>query len=297
VPASCGDGALQAGFGEKCDNGAGNDDNSYGPTSCRKNCTLGGYCGDGIPNGNEVCDKGADNGKTYGADSCTYSCTPGPRCGDGAVAKGIEACDDGAANGTMASHCSTSCTLQPYCGDGIKQNNEECDYGQFASTEYGGCTDMCLFGPKCGDGGPGNTPDPEEECDYGADDNDGSYNGCTDKCALGPRCGDGIQQSPQEACDNGFNADDYDNPKTPQAECGLNCTAPPTCGDGVLQPAYELCDDGACEDANDPKCNRPVGSAESYDGCNAFCEFGPYCGDGKEQKEAGEQCDDGAENT
>lgn len=284
VPASCGDGTLQAGFGEKCDNGGANNNSSYGPTSCKTNCTLGGYCGDDVVNGDEVCDNGADNGKTYGADSCTYTCTPGPRCGDGAVAKGLEACDEGAANGTVGSHCSASCTIQPYCGDGIKQNGEECDYGQFASTEYGGCTTTCVFGPKCGDGGPGNTPDPEEECDYGSADNDGSYNGCTNKCALGPRCGDGALQSGEgEVCDNGFNADDYNDPKTPQEECGMNCTAPPFCGDGVLQASYEFCDAG---DANMPA---------AYDGCTNLCEFGPYCGDGTLQSDH-EVCDDGVDN-
>ena len=42
---------LQSGQGEQCDNGGHNNDNSYGRRSCKTNCKLGGYCGDGMPNG------------------------------------------------------------------------------------------------------------------------------------------------------------------------------------------------------------------------------------------------------
>jgi fibro-slime domain-containing protein len=285
VPASCGDGALQAAY-EQCDKGLQNNDASYGKTSCTTACKLGGYCGDGIPqtSDGEACDLGANNGKTYGPTSCGYDCQPGPRCGDH-IRNGGEQCDDGPDNGKATSHCDTDCTIKPYCGDGIKQVGEECDYGQFASTEYGGCTDMCMFGPRCGDGGPGDTPDLEEECDRGTPSNTGGYDGCTNKCTLGPRCGDSITQAAEgEACDNGFNADDYDDPNTPQAECGPDCTLPPHCGDGRLQPAHELCDNGQ---ANDD---------EAYEGCTTKCDFGPYCGDGNIDVQGGETCDNGRAN-
>ena len=285
VPASCGDGVLQAAY-EQCDKGVQNNDASYGKTSCTTACKLGGYCGDGIPQtgDGEACDLGANNGKTYGPTSCGYDCQSGPRCGDH-IRNGSEECDDGPDNGNASSHCDTDCTIKPYCGDGIKQVGEECDYGQFASTEYGGCTSVCMFGPRCGDGGPGDTPDPEEECDRGVANNTGGYDGCTNKCALGPRCGDGVTQGAQgEVCDNGFNADDYDDPTTPQAECGPNCTLPPYCGDGKLQPAHELCDNGK---ANDD---------EAYEGCTSKCDFGPYCGDGNVDVQGGEICDNGKAN-
>jgi fibro-slime domain-containing protein len=302
VPASCGDGTLQPG-NEQCDKGAQNDDASYGKNSCKTDCKLGGYCGDGTAQTDhgETCDLGNNNGKTYGAGSCGYDCQPGKRCGDGAINDGSEQCDDGVMNGSIGSHCSTLCKLEPYCGDGKVLGDEQCDHGQFAHDppDYGGCTLMCTWGPQCGDGA---LNDPPEECDDGAANNDATYDGCTTRCALGPRCGDGVKQ-PNESCDNGFNADDYDDPQTPQAECGMNCTAPPTCGDGELQSFIEYCDYGTCEDANDPKCNRSSVGVAAYGGCNDHCEFGPFCGDGTPQtgvdaagNDITEDCDDGVGN-
>ena len=282
VPASCGDGTLQASF-EQCDKGNQNNDASYGPSSCTTTCTLGGYCGDGTPNGNEICDLGMNNGK-YGANSCGYDCKPGPRCGDH-IRNGNEQCDDGVDNGSLTSHCDTDCTIKPYCGDGVKQMSEGelCDYGQFASNDYGGCTNMCLFGPHCGDGGPDNTPDLEEECDYGSAKNTGGYDGCKANCTLGPRCGDGVKNG-DEKCDNGFNADEYDDPHTPEGvECAAGCKLPPGCGNGNKEVGFELCDEG--DDNNDTK----------YDGCTLSCEYGPFCGDGTTDMPE-EDCDNGADN-
>ncbi len=282
VPASCGDGTLQPGF-EQCDKGAANNDSAYGKNECKTNCQLGGYCGDLAvqTTKGETCDLGANNGKTYGPNSCGYDCKAGRRCGDGILNDPSEKCDDGAMNGAISSHCSVTCTVVPYCGDGETKAPEQCDYGQFATDppEYGGCSSMCTLGPSCGDG----MTDPEEECDKGAANNNATYDGCTLACTLGPRCGDGVKQADKgEACDNGFNEDDYNDPKTPQEECGKNCMPPPFCGDGAVQSAYELCDEGASN------------SDTAYEGCTTKCEFGPYCGDGA--KNGTESCDDGTKN-
>jgi len=88
LPPRCGDGTVQPAQ-EQCDNGAGNNDSSYGPTSWHHDLPPGGYCGDGKKNGTEACDTGALNGTTYGPTSCGYDCKPGPRCGDG-VRNGAE---------------------------------------------------------------------------------------------------------------------------------------------------------------------------------------------------------------
>lgn len=268
APSRCGDGKVEPAF-EECDNGAANANGSYGAGSCTKSCLLGGYCGDGTKNGSETCDTGALNGTTYGAGSCGYDCKPGPYCGDG-IRNGSEECD-----GTP--NCNANCKLDPYCGDGVLSSGEVCDNGQFASSEYGGCTNECDWGPRCGDG---TANAPFEECDLGDARNDASYDGCTPQCTAGPHCGDGALQADHgEACDNGFNEDDY--AYTSDA-CGPGCKAVPFCGDGKVQPGAELCDNGK-KNADD-----------AYEGCTTRCEWGPYCGDGR--KDSGEKCDDGANN-
>lgn len=268
-PPRCGDGSVQAAY-EQCDNGANNDDNAYGLDACRLDCTLGGYCGDGVTNGPESCDEGRANGQEYGPDSCGYDCLPGPRCGDG-VRNGPEECD-----GTP--DCRDDCTKAPACGDGVVSAGEECDYGQFASDAYGSCTDECAWGPNCGDGNP---DEPYEECDEGEENNVGGYNGCTPTCLRGPHCGDAIRQADEgEACDNGFNDDIY---AFSSDSCGPGCSLPPRCGDGDVDRSFELCDEG--EDNDD----------DAYNGCTTTCVWGPYCGDGDVDPQ--ETCDDGPDNT
>jgi len=138
--------------------------------------------------------------------------------------------------------------------------------------------------PDCGDG----MIVGWEVCDDGVDDNTGEYGKCDATCTGRTFCGDAIQQGPDddpagpEACDDGYNSALY---AYTADSCAAECTLPPYCGDGNLDAAFELCDNGA-DNADG-----------AYDGCNTDCTWGPYCGDGAIQSDAGEECDDGAENT
>jgi len=282
----CGDGILE-GSEEFCDNGGQNSNSAYGPGACLADCTPAPFCGDGVQDTGESCDRGVENG-VYDSDpnvACSATCTTGPHCGDG-VRNGGEACDDG--NNINDDACANNCSENAFCGNGRTERpndegfEEECDYGVLSSDVYGSCTAACLWGPHCGDG---SVDSPIEECDDGAAANDGSYGSCMPTCVLGPRCGDGeVAGAEGEACDNGFNQDDY---AFTDDSCGAGCTPVPYCGDGTVQSSFEFCDEGVD--------NAPA-SGDAYDSCWYDCTFGPYCGDGS--IDAGhETCDDGFDNT
>ncbi len=105
-------------------------------------------CGDGIVNGSESCDNGADNSDdSYGG--CTTSCTLAPYCGDGHVDTQFgEDCDD-TVNQTQYGHtagCGPGCHTVPYCGDGKVDSlfDEECDDGD-KNSDTGSCDTDCHF--------------------------------------------------------------------------------------------------------------------------------------------------------
>jgi fibro-slime domain-containing protein len=297
LPGNCGDNILQP-SNEVCDDGV--NDGGYG--ECL-NCTSISYCGDGVVNGPEVCEKDnftqggqaqggtANPGESFvnyqsGLNDCGFNCQLAPFCGDG-VRNGAEHCERFVTGEPEDVYCDAdTCTYEPYCGDGLVDagTGEQCDYGvDFGfdgdpeDAPFGGCTLSCELGPFCGDG----SQHEFEECDFGEASNDGEYDGCTDTCTLGPRCGDGELQSTQgEECDNGFNDDTY---AYVDDACGPDCSDVPYCGDGSIQATFELCDAG---DDNDDA---------TYDGCTTVCDWGPYCGDGTVQT-GFEQCDLGIDN-
>jgi fibro-slime domain-containing protein len=203
----CGDDTVQATFGEECDDGSGNADNTY--EGCTTACLLGPHCGDAVlqePAGEE-CDNGF-NEDTYAypgaADACGANCMSPPYCGDGRVQRTFELCDDGADNDDDAyDGCTTSCYFGPYCGDSVKNGPEQCDDGpdnKPYSPDGKGCSYECKRNlPYCGDGvrnGP-------EQCDDGTNQNTGEYGGCEDDCTRAPYCGDRDVDPDHEDCDDG----------------------------------------------------------------------------------------------
>lgn len=98
----CGDGVVDEGNGEECDDGAVNGDDQACTSECKNN-----VCGDGkVYAGVEACDDGAGNGD---GQACLSSCEIAA-CGDGHVWEGAEACDDG--NLDAGDGCSAGCVVE-----------------------------------------------------------------------------------------------------------------------------------------------------------------------------------------
>ena len=104
----CGDGAIQSEFSEVCDSANMNGKTCLtqtgyvsGTLACNAGCesfnTSGCYtCGNGVKEGPEACDSGANNG-TYGY--CNSTCTAVINCGDGILTTPNEVCDGANLNG------------------------------------------------------------------------------------------------------------------------------------------------------------------------------------------------------
>ncbi len=276
----CGDGQIDAQFGEVCDDGVNN--GTYGDENkCMHGCrALSPYCGDGLLNGAELCDDGENDGAYGEKGKCMTGCTGyAPYCGDRQVTDG-EVCDDGVNDGAYG-HCNSTCQgYGPRCGDGHvdSDHGEVCDDGKNDGS-YGGCMPGCKKeAPYCGDG--------RTNVAYGEKCDEGELNGtpkhCLSDCSDMDRyCGDGnVDSDLGEVCDQGeaYNTGAY-------GRCATDCSAMgPYCGDGNVDSAHgEACDDGVNDGA--------------YGGCAVDClSRSPYCGDGKIDLDYGENCDDGERN-
>jgi fibro-slime domain-containing protein len=195
----CGDGTVQAAAGETCDKGAMNMPSAYGKDICNTRCLPAPYCGDKKVDATfgEGCDDGVNSGLPG---SCKVDCSdfvPQPSCGDSMV-QNNEQCDQGTANGTMASTCDTHCRFK--CGNGFRDAGEDCDDGVNNGT-YGTCKPGCLLADYCGDG----VKNGPEQCDLGNANETNPYGPgkCSTMCTTGPYCGDGrIQPAFGEKCDS-----------------------------------------------------------------------------------------------
>lgn len=221
-------------------------------------------CGDGLLDlaEGEQC----EDGNTDPGDGCSATCQV-EICGNG-VHEAIlgEGCDDG--NLIDDDTCRNNCQL-PLCGDGVASTGEACDAGgNFPTCDFD-CT-----APLCGDGivnasfiPPGGFA--PEVCDDGGTS---PGDGCSPTCWL-EQCGDGVVNRPNEQCDDG------DLVQT--NACTNNCQNA-RCGDGFARTGFEACDAGGVNTAS----------------CDYDCTL-PQCGgsDGIVNFAAGEQCDDGNNNS
>jgi hypothetical protein len=137
-------------------------------------CQPVGVCGDGIVDrgSGEECDDGAAGNSGRGR--CTPQCKLNV-CGDAYMQDGVEECDNGARNGrppaeltygTPTPMCTTQCRVVSvsggYCGNGVREEGEVCDGTQFprdascrtlgfdyADRVDGGGRDVMTCSPTC----------------------------------------------------------------------------------------------------------------------------------------------------
>ncbi len=163
--AVCGNGIVEEGSGEQCDNGE-TDLNCLDEESncnfmqnlriqggqelvtiCNDSCLLQ-TCGNEIIEGDEQC----DFGDTEDGDGCSASCRL-EECGN-EIIEGDEQCDFG--DTEIGDGCSASCRFEE-CGNSILDPGEQCDEGNPSSND--GCSNTCIIETEC----VGNNCGPQAE--------------------------------------------------------------------------------------------------------------------------------------
>lgn len=233
-----------------------------------------------------VCESGLRCAPGLVCDVAQDACIEIGGCGDGIRddSKG-ELCDDG--NTKDGDGCSARCDSLEVCGNNHidAAKGELCDDG---NTEDGdGCSSSCRP-ERCGD----KILDPGEACDDG---NAISGDGCNADCSSNEACGNGVVDNYgpgsaiQEDCDP---EPRFPLPAVDTATCNSDCKFA-RCGDGRTNPLFRVPDSngGHLEECDDGD-GAPTDSA----GCNIDCTFA-HCGDGYRNAIAGEECDNGADNS
>jgi cysteine-rich repeat protein len=166
---------------------------------------------------------------------------------------------DGSTSGMDSSTSGSPTTVDPPT---TSEGSGSATSGMTTDFTTGSTTNTTDPPASCGDG----KLDNGEECDNG--DANGPGQSCKGDCTDNV-CGDG-DVGPGEGCDDG-NQNDAD-------DCSNACVSA-SCGNGEIE-GNEQCDD--MNDVDD-------------DACTNACTT-PACGDDIVQKDAGEDCDDGADN-
>ncbi|UPA22760.1 DUF4215 domain-containing protein [Candidatus Peribacteria bacterium] len=270
----CGNGGREC--NEECDDG-----NTRNDDGCNGSCYVeGGFCGDGIIQSlrGENCEPNLTDPSTdCNGDTCrliTIAPQP-PVCGN-SRREGMEECDDGNLNGGFNSFCNTSCKrTSGYCGNGIVESGrgEDCEPSLVSSDAPLSCSSSCRYDYFVNaSSAPALIPDSPQcagnECSLGGSDFCGSM-----------RC-EAISELPCLQCVGGACFTDAD------------CTDGAVCRDGVCILSFTPGADGGIARSSASSRSSLVSSSAA-----STPLFVAMAGCGNGELGAGEQCDEGRENS
>ncbi|MGE0789141.1 MAG: DUF4215 domain-containing protein [Sandaracinaceae bacterium] len=227
----CGDGFIDTGRGEECEDGNDVAFDGCEPTTCVFTCT-----------GDSTCDDGA---ACNGVETCTdHVCVAGALPGDGAACTTDDA---------MAGVCRGTDCVSAGCGNGVVDTGEECDDMNMVS--FDGCENDCTY--SC---------EMDEDCDdlsvcTGTETCDTATHACVGGTALD--CDDSDDCTvdscdPVMGCDNVLMDMDGDGyAPTSAGACGTDCNDM----DNMINPgAAEVCDMPAVDNDCNPATPEPASS-------------------------------------
>ncbi len=302
------------------------DGTSCGATSvCIHGACTPDSCGDGLTEGTEECDDGANNGTT--GDGCTANCTfvcvstdtardctPADPCaGQGTCDDASHTCmpgmplGDGTACPGTNHFCKGGVCTAPNCGNGVVEPGEACDDGAMNGMAGDGCKADCTFACVNPATDCAAAPVCEKQscttahvCAAVADTTQnghtcGSNLVCKDGACIAPaaNCGNGIVET-GEQCDFGAG----NGPGTGcESNCQFSCTiAPNSCDDKNPCNGVETCGAVTVGGHAGQKCSAGTAEADGT-ACgtgeiclNKLCKMST-CGDGFVDTTKGEQCD------
>ncbi|MFA6198770.1 MAG: hypothetical protein WC734_06515, partial [Patescibacteria group bacterium] len=278
----CGDGILQSGVGERCDDGV--DNGRYGRKAdgtpyCATGCVGSApFCGNTVTDGREECDRNTVTAKGF----CSPETEPyDPNTPIVPYDFPCDSNDDCPSDGGERWLCRTCPTVGGYPYVRTKTcyasgSPEQCQWNM--------AWDVCTVTGECGNG----TVEGGEQCDDG---NDVNTDACTDTCQ-NSRCGDGFTRAGIETCDSGAaNGTPCTAPyggtcNYCSSSCTLRTASGLTCGDGTVSGA-EQCDSRLpaypaswiCVDTSNPWARLQESSAPgcSPSSCTITCATGRAC--------------------
>lgn len=244
--AICGDGYVNTGAGEECEDGNVSDDDG-----CSSSCLREGS----YPVAYTCSEVDGPCTGLYDETSCADDVCVTTRlgCGDGNIDE-FEDCDDG--NIDDGDGCSSSCLAEGSSSVGSTCGNSDVAYN--AKT---------YAGEECDDGNALNNDGCSADC---------THEGSPTATSFGDAvCGDGLVDAPYESCDDGNTSDDDGCSSVCLYEgSSLSYAVPSTCGNGGALETGEECDDANTK--NGDGCS----SRCILEGSSASYEAPSYCGDG-----------------